>query len=175
MVITIKVYEYDGVQYTDVEQFRKVFKNISFPKVITDTMLMGRGVVIKDTPEPEKELQDLKNEKLMQLSKIYDEVIGGSVPVKVNDDLTIRMLFAEKDLLMVRAMLDKMDDASVENGVLVDVDDNVYMNLSKDTVNSVYHAMLDAQFNVYMKLKQYQIQINNAETKEALAAIQISF
>lgn len=175
MVITIKVYEYDGVQYTDIEQFRKIFRNISFPKVITDTMLMSRGVVIKDTPEPEKELQDLKNEKLIQLNESYNEVIGGSVPVKINDDLTIRMLFAEKDLLMVRAMLDKMNDASVDNGVLVDVDDNVYMNLSKDTVNAVYHAMLDAQFNVYMKLKQYQIQINNAETKEALAAIQISF
>ena len=109
------------------------------------------------------------------LEKRYNEAINGTVSVKLNDDLIIKMLFAEKDLLMVRAMLDRMTDASLDNGVLVDVDDNVYMNLSKETVDKVYHAMLDKQFSIYMLLKQYQLGINGATTKEELDAIQISF
>ena len=49
----MKVYEYNNETYTDIEQFRKVFKNVSFPKNITDDMLMSRGVIIKDVVEPE--------------------------------------------------------------------------------------------------------------------------
>lgn len=174
-MIQIRIYEYNNTEYTDTEQFRKVFRNVSFPKVITETMLMGMGVVVKDRPDPEVTINDLKREKLNELNLAYNEAISGSVKVKLSDDLTIKMLYAEKDLLMVRAMLDKMTDASIDNGVLVDVDDNVYTGLSKEIVDKVYHAMLDAQFNVYMKLKQYQIQINAAETKEDLDAIRISF
>ena len=173
-MIPIKVYEYNEVKYTDPNEFRKVFKNVSFPKVITDDMLMSRGVIIKEELETET-LEDKKKKKLELLEKRYNEAINGSVSVKLNDDLIIKMLFAEKDLLMVRAMLDRMTDASLDNGVLVDVDDNVYMNLSKETVDKVYHAMLDKQFSIYMLLKQYQLGINGATTKEELDAIQISF
>lgn len=173
-MITLKVYEYNEVKYTDPNDFRKVFKNVSFPKNITDQMLMARGVIIRDEVEVET-FEDKKNKKLLELQEKYDAVISGSVSVKLNDEITIKMLFAEKDLLMVRAMLDRMTDASLDNGVLVDVDDNVYMNLSRETVDKVYHAMLDKQFGVYMQLKQYQIAINSAETEEELNLIQISF
>ena len=171
----MKVYRYKDVEYTDIEQFRKIFKNVSFPKTITDDMVMARGVIIDDVPVPEETVNEKKLNKLNELNQKYTEAINGSVAVKLNDELTIGMLFAEKDLLMVRAMLDKMQDASVDNGVLVDIDDNVYMNLSKDTVNLVYQAMLNANFNIYMKLKQYQIAINNAETAEDLDNIRIFF
>ena len=173
-MITIKVYEYSNETYRDPEDFRKIFKNVSFPKNITDQMLMARGVVVKDEVEVET-FEEKKAKKFKELQDKYEEATGGSVSVKLNDELTIRMLFAEKDLLMVRAMLDRMTDASLDNGVLVDVDDNVYMNLSRDTVDKVYHAMLDKQFGVYMQLKQYQIAINSAETEEDLNLIQISF
>ena len=170
----IKIYVYKEVTYTDPDQFRKVFKNVSFPKTITDDMLMSRGVIIRDEVETET-LDDKKKKKLELLEERYTAAINGTVSVKLNDELTIQMLFAEKDLLMVRAMLDRMTDASLDNGVLVDVDDNVYMNLSKETVDKVYHAMLDKQFSIYMLLKQYQLGINGATTKEELDAIQISF
>ena len=173
-MIYIKTYTYNEVTYTDKEEFRKVFKNVSFPKEITDDMLMSRGVIIKEEVEVET-FEDKKNKKLLELDTAYKYVLSGSVPIKVNDELTINMLFAEKDLLMVRAMLDRMTDASIDNGVLVDVDDNVYMNLSKDTVNKVYQGMLDKQFSIYMTLKQYQIAINNAETVEELEGIHILF
>ena len=173
-MIPIKIYEYNNIKYTDPNEFRKVFKNVSFPKNITDQMLMARGVIVKDETELET-LEDKKNKKLAYLNEKYQEVVNGTVSVKLTDELTIKMLFAEKDLLMVRAMLDRMTDASLDNGVLVDVDDNVYMNLSKDTVDKVYHAMLDKQFSIYMQLKQYQIGINGANSEEELNAIQISF
>lgn len=171
----MKVYEYNDEQYTDIEAFRKVFKNVSFPKVITDDMVMSRGVIVRDIVEPEDTFEEKKVKLLTTLNERYMQAVSGNVPIKLNDELTIRMLFAERDLLMVRAMLDKMTDASVDNGVLVDVDDNVYMNLDKETVNRVYQAMLDANFNLYMKLKQYQIAINSAETDEDLSRINISF
>ena len=171
----IKIYVYNEVTYIDPDQFRKVFKNVSFPKTITDDMLMARGVVVKEEVEPGESFEDKKKTKLLELQTAYNTAVSGSVSVKLNDTTTIRMLFAEKDLLMVRAMLDKMTDASVDNGVLVDVDDNVYMNLDKDTVNKVYQAMLDKQFGVYMQMKQYQISINTAETEEELNQIVISF
>lgn len=173
-MIPIKIYEYNNIKYTDPNEFRKVFKNVSFPKTITDQMLMARGVIVKDETELET-LEDKKNKKLAFLNEKYQEAVGGTVSVKLNDELTIKMLFAEKDLLMVRAMLDRMVDASLDNGVLVDVDDNVYMNLSKETVDKVYHSMLDKQFNIYMQLKQYQIAINAAEDEETLNQIMISF
>ena len=173
-MIPIKVYEYNEVKYTDPNDFRKVFKNVSFPKNITDQMLMARGVIVKEEAEVET-FEDKKNKKLLELQEKYNIAVSGSVSVKPNDEITIKMLFAEKDLLMVRAMLDRMTDASLDNGVLVDVDDNVYMNLTRDTVDKVYHAMLDKQFGVYMQLKQYQIAINSAETEEDLNLIQISF
>lgn len=162
------------MKYTDPNDFRKVFKNVSFPKNITDQMLMARGVIIRDEIEVET-FEEKKAKKFKELQDTYEEANSGSVSVKLNDEITIKMLFAEKDLLMVRAMLDRMTDASLDNGVLVDVDDNVYMNLSKDTVDRVYHAMLDKQFGLYMQLKQYQIAINSAETEEELNLIQISF
>ena len=174
-MIPIKVYEYKGIKYIDNNEFRKIFKNVSFPKEITDDMLMSRGVIVKEEVEPEESFEDKKKKKLLELQTAYSNAVSGSVSVKLNDTTTIRMLFAEKDLLMVRAMLDKMTDASVDNGVLVDVDDNVYMNLDKDTVNKVYQAMLDKQFGVYMTLKQYQIAINTAKTKEELEGINILF
>ena len=173
-MIPIKVYEYNEVKYTDPNEFRKVFKNVSFPKNITDQMLMARGVIIRDETEVET-FEEKKAKKFKELQDNYELANSGSVSVKLNDEITIKMLFAEKDLLMVRAMLDRMTDASLDNGVLVDVDDNVYMNLSKDTVDKVYHAMLDKQFGLYMQLKQYQIAINTAETEEELNLIQISF
>ena len=173
-MIPIKVYKYKGQTYTDPNEFRRVFKNVSFPKVITDDMLMSRGVALDEEIETET-LEGTRAKMLRQLQNKYEEVLSGSVSIKLNDELTIKMLFAEKDLLMVRAMLDKMQDASVDNGVLVDIDDNVYMNLSKDTVNNVYQSMLNANFNVYMKLKQYQIAINSAVTNEDLDNIRISF
>ena len=138
-------------------------------------MLMARGVVIRDHYVPEVSFEELKLMKLNELNQKYRDAISTTVSVRLNDELVINMLFAEKDLLMVRAMLDKMTDASIDNGVLVDVDDNVYMNLSKETVDKVYHAMLDAQFNMYMKLKQFQMAINNAETEEELNGIGIFF
>lgn len=174
-MIPIKVYRYKDNEYTDIEQFRKVFKNVSFPKTITDDMVMARGVIVDDKPMPEETFNEKKLNKLNELNQKYTAAVSSSVAVKLNEDLTIGMLFAEKDLLMVRAMLDKMQDASVDNGVLVDIDDNVYMNLSKDTVNNVYQTMLNANFNVYMKLKQYQIAINSAVTNEDLDNIRISF
>ena len=173
-MILIKVYKYKGQTYTDPNEFRRVFKNVSFPKVITDDMLMSRGVALDEEIETET-LEGTRAKMLRQLQNKYEEVLSGSIPIKLNDELTIKMLFAEKDLLMVRAMLDRMTDASLENGVLVDVDDNVYMNLSRETVDKVYHAMLDRQFSVYMQLKQYQIAINNAGSIEELDRIQISF
>lgn len=173
-MIPIKVYEYNEIKYTDPNEFRKVFKNVSFPKNITDQMLMARGVIVKEEVEIET-LEDKKKKKLELLEERYNAAINDSVTVRLNEELTIKMLFAEKDLLMVRAMLDRMTDASLDNGVLVDLDDNVYMNLSKETVDRVYHAMLDKQFSIYMLLKQYQLGINNATTEEELDAIQISF
>ena len=171
----MKVYEYNNEQYTDKDAFRKVFRNVSFPKVITDDMLMSRGVIIRDIVAPEDTVEERKAKMMTALNERYMQALTGNVSVKLNDNITIRMLFAERDLLMVRAMLDKMTDVSIDNGVLVDVDDNVYMNLDKDTVNRVYQTMLDANFNLYMKLKQYQIAINSAETDEDLDKINISF
>ena len=173
-MIPIKVYEYNNETYKDPNDFRKIFKNVSFPKNITDDMLMSRGVIIRDEVEVET-FEEKKANKFKELQDKYEEAISSSVSVKLNDELTIKMLFAEKDLLMVRAMLDRMVDASLDNGVLVDVDDNVYMNLSKETVDKVYHSMLDKQFNIYMQLKQYQIAINAAEDEETLNQIMISF
>ena len=76
-MIPIKVYEYNGIKYIDNNEFRKVFKNVSFPKNITDQMLMSKGVIIREEVEIET-FESRKNKKFLDAKSITNilEVIN---------------------------------------------------------------------------------------------------
>jgi len=133
--------------------------------------IWGENPTIVEPEEAPKSLDDLKQEKLDELESSFIERVKGSF---ITDE-GYKMQFNESDCNKLNGAIVLMENLNNTTGYLTDADDNTHFDISIDVMKSVLIQMLKKYAQCHLLKQQYRSMINEAESIEDLAKINIVF
>ena len=171
----MKKYTYNKQDYFSEYALRNaIFNNERkvFSEITTDADWKKLGVTVSEYKEPEKTLDELKSEKLAELTSITskfdnqlvntDMIIKSSLGFSINADLR-----SQNNLRGLIAV-------GVEPVNFVTADNSV-QSLSIEQLNILLNECALNGQSLYLQKWGYKARIENAQTKEELEAIELKF
>ena len=128
-------------------------------------------VVEVDEDEEVKSFDQLKKDKLVELSNAFNSTVNGSFVTTEG----YKMQFNTDDAVKMFGAIQVLEDLEVDVGYITDADDVAHYDVNIDTIKSVYHQMLKKYAECHLKKQRYRDSVNSAETVDDLNAIVFQF
>ena len=120
---------------------------------------------------PEQSLQDMKSAKLNELDNSFNKRVSGSITT-TNGYL---MQFDVSDSLKMQGALTLMESIGSTTGYITQANDETVYNIPIDVMKTVLIEMLNAYAQCHARKQELRTFINNAQSKEELDEIVISW
>lgn len=148
----------------------------SLPWVYTDKNILrsndcSKFVFEEDYTEPEKTLDQLKQEKLNELESRFTERVKGSFITTEG----YKMQFNTDDSLKMFGAIQLLESQNAESGYITDADDNTHYEVPVSVMKSVQNQMLEKYAQCHLLKQQFRAAINSAQTVEELNAIELTW
>ena len=133
--------------------------------------IWGNEPTIEDYVEPEKTLDQLKQEKLEELDGEFDRYVEGSFVTQEG----YNMQFNTDDSLKMFGAIQLLESQNAESGYITDADDITHYDVPVSVMKSVQNQMLEKYAQCHLMKQQYRAAINEAKSIEDLTKINIAF
>lgn len=122
-------------------------------------------------PEPEPTLDELRESKLRELAYSFNQRVSGSFTTSQG----YVMQFDTSDSLKMQGAITLMETVDSSAGYITQANDVTKYNIPIETMKSVLIEMLNAYAKCHARKQELRKQINDAQSKEELAEITISW
>ena len=133
--------------------------------------IWGNEPTIEDYVEPEKTLDQLKQEKLEELDGEFDRYVEGSFVTQEG----YNMQFNTDDSLKMFGAIQLLESQNAESGYITDADDITHYDVPVSVMKSVQNQMLEKYAQCHLMKQQFRAAINEAKSIEDLTKINIAF
>ena len=116
-------------------------------------------------------LEELRQNKLAQLNILFEEQVSGAFTCS----LGWPMQFNRSDTLAVEGAIQLLKSQNEHTGYLTDANDETHYGVPLETMETVKLEMLQAYARCHAHKQELRKSINNAQSKEELAEITISW
>lgn len=131
----------------------------------------GETPTVEDELVPVKTFDELKHEKLNELNTEFNQRVSGSFTTTEG----YNMQFDTSDSLKMQGAITLMESLGTTSGYITQADDTTIYNISITTMKAVLIQMLSAYAQCHARKQELRSLINNAQTKEELNEITISW
>lgn len=153
---------YDGSLYTDIARWCNETQKAK---------IIDNGNYYKVVAIPELTFEELKAAKLASLETEYDNHVSGSFTTSQG----YLMQFDTSDSLKMQGAITLMEAIGSSTGYLTQANDVTVYNIPIETMKAVLVEMLSAYAQCHARKQELRTFINNAQTKEELDEIVISW
>ena len=133
--------------------------------------IWGNMPTVEDEIEPEKTFDELKAEKLTEMSANFDHRVSGYFTTPQG----YLMQFDTSDSIKMQGAITLMGAVGSAVGYITQANDVTVYNVPIETMKQVLVEMLNAYAQCHARKQELRALINNAQTKEELAAIEITW